>query len=99
MDINEPQAAWDALSHVDGLQPKMPVPESSRIEFLNLQASAAIALGELERGRTYVEARIKAAHLQGYNLWASESLDVYQQMRNRWANEPQVEALAELFHQ
>ncbi len=97
MDINEPQAAWTALEWVDGLHPQMPVSQSSRIEIINLQASAAIALDDMERSHTYLEAGIKAAHAQGYSLWASESFDVYRQMRTKWPDEKRVEALQEAF--
>jgi transcriptional regulator with XRE-family HTH domain len=99
MDINKPQAAWDALEKVDGLHPKMSVPESSRIEIVNLQASAAIALEDMERGYTYLESGIMAARTQGYNLWASESFDVYQTMLIKWPLERQVKSMVDMFRQ
>jgi hypothetical protein len=46
MDLDQPQQAWDTLAKVDGLQPKMHVAESWRIEIINVQASAAAAPGD-----------------------------------------------------
>jgi transcriptional regulator with XRE-family HTH domain len=97
MDINDPQSAWDALTYVDGLHPKVTVRESIRIEFVNLQARAAVALGDMELSRTYLEAGITAAQIQGYGLWAGESFEVYQEMQSKWPNERYVKDIAELF--
>ncbi len=97
MDLDRPQQAWEALENVEGLNPKLPVAESWRIEIINLQASSAAALGDLERSCTYVEAGAKVAEAQGYDIWKSESADVFRQIQLRWPHESQVKSLAPLF--
>jgi tetratricopeptide (TPR) repeat protein/DNA-binding XRE family transcriptional regulator len=97
MDLDQPQQAWDALANVEGLNPKLHVAESWRIEIINLQASAAAELGDLERSCTYVEAGAHAAAMQGYEIWGSESADVFKQIQLHWPNEVRVKTLAEMF--
>lgn len=97
-DLHQPGDAWNALMHVDGLHPKMSVPVSTRIEFVNLQARTAAELGNMELSRTYLLASVDAASDQGYNLWLAEAHDVYQEMLTIWPNEPQIQALGQLFH-
>ncbi len=96
-DLQQPEDARAALMKVDGIQPKMHVPESTRIEFLNLQAKTAALLKDLEASRTYLQAGVEAASKSGHELWVSEAFDVYQYMYTIWPNEPQVKLLAELF--
>ena len=96
-DLEQPQNAWEALVVVDGLQPKMPVPISTRIEFLNLQAKAAAELGDLELSITYLQASIQASSKQGYNLWLSEAYEIYQEMVAKWPHESQIQSLRDLF--
>ena len=96
-DLQQPEDAWAALTRVDGMQPRMQVPESTRIEFLNLQAKTAAMRKDLETSRTYLQAGVEAAFKSGHQLWVSEAFDVYQSMYAIWPNEPQVKFLAELF--
>ncbi len=96
-DLKQPKDAWDALMAVDGLHPKMLVPISTRIEFLNLQARTAAELGNMELSKTYLEASVHTSDEQGYNLWLSEAHDVYQEMLEIWPNESQIQALRDLF--
>ncbi|MBV9689225.1 MAG: helix-turn-helix transcriptional regulator [Ktedonobacteraceae bacterium] len=93
MDLYDPGEAWKALEKAEGL----PVPMSTHIEIINLQASAAAALGDLGSSCAYVEAGAKAAAQQGYPIWSSEAADVFQQIQNTWPKEPKVLALAGLF--
>lgn len=97
-DLHQPTDAWNALMRVDGLHPKMNIPISTRIEFMNLQARTAAELGNMELSRTYLLASVDTASAQGYNLWVEEAHDVYQEMLTLWPNEPQVKALGQLFH-
>jgi len=99
MDLDQPQQAWDILATMDGLHPKMHVAESWHIEIINLQASAAAALGDLELSCTYVEAGAKAAKAQEYEIWQSEASDVFKQIQLCWPYESRVKTLADLFHQ
>ena len=96
-DLQQPQEAWAALMKVDGIQPKMQVPESTRIEFLNLQAKTAASLGNLEASRAYLQAGVEAASISGHELWVGEAFGVYQYMYTIWPDEPQVKSLAGLF--
>jgi hypothetical protein len=98
-DLEQPKDAWTALVKVDGLHPSMPVPESTRIEFLNLQATTAATLGQLELSQTYLQAGVEAAHKSGHALWIDEAFEGYQLIRARWPDEPQVRTLAGLFEQ
>ncbi|WP_338251503.1 helix-turn-helix transcriptional regulator [Dictyobacter halimunensis] len=99
MDLDQPQQAWDALAQVDGLNPKLPIAESWRIEIINLQGSAAAELGNLEMSCAYVEAGANAAVEQGYEIWQSESADVFKQIQMRWPVETRVKNLEGLFQQ
>lgn len=98
-DLEQPKDAWKALLVVDGLQPKMPVPISTRIEFLNLQAKAAAELGDLELSISYLQASIQASSKQGYNLWLSEAYEIYQEIAARWPHESQIQSLRDLFQE
>jgi hypothetical protein len=96
-DLEQPKDAWQALLTVDGLRPTMPVPISTRIEFLNLQAKTAAELGNLELSTSYLQASVYASRRYGYNLWLNEAQTVYQQLVRRWPHEPQIQALREVF--
>jgi tetratricopeptide (TPR) repeat protein len=98
MDLGRCQDAWDSLENVNALSPKTAVGESVRIEILNLQASAAVSLGELEASLTYVEAAREASAVQGYDLWQSEAHEVFRQIQRTWPDEPRVKEVAERFH-
>ncbi len=97
LDLNEPQEALKTFALVDGLSPKIPLPERVRLEFLNYQATAFLELRDLEQSSTYLEAAVKGALTLGSESRYNEALDVYQQMRIIWRHEPQVKALADMF--
>ncbi len=96
-DLEQPQDAWNALVQVDGIQPKMQVPESTRIEFTNLQAKAAAKMGNMELSCVYLQASAESSTAAGYSLWKSEAFETYQYMREIWPDESQVKTLAGLF--
>jgi tetratricopeptide (TPR) repeat protein len=96
-DLQRPQAAWDALMQVDGLHPKMPVLESARIEFVNLQAKTSANLGNMDESASYLEAAVQAADTAGYPVWREEAQEIYQGLFKRWPHEKQVRQLGELF--
>ncbi|MBV8822722.1 MAG: hypothetical protein JO123_08030, partial [Ktedonobacteraceae bacterium] len=97
MDLGRYQDAWDSMENANDIIPKMTVPESLRIEVINLQARAAIGLGDLEASLTYVEAAREASAAQGFNLWQSEAHEVFQQIQRTWPDEQQVKGVAERF--
>ncbi len=96
-DLRQPKDSWKALMQVDGLQPKMVVTDSSRLEFLNLQAKTSASLGEMERASTYLESSVHAADATGYMVWREEAGEVYQEMCQIWPNELQIRRLGKLF--
>ena len=96
-DLQQPKDAWTALRKVEGMKPKMPVPESTRIEFLNLQAKTAASLGNLELSHAYLRAAVEATSVSGHRLWLDEAFDVYQYLYMIWPDEPVVRSLAGLF--
>jgi DNA-binding XRE family transcriptional regulator len=96
-DLEQPKDAWEALLTVDGLQPKMPVPISTRIEFLNLQAKTAAELGDMELSISCLQESVQVSHKLGYNLWLNEAQDIYQGIVEIWPEEPQIQALRDLW--
>lgn len=96
-DLEQPKDAWKALMIVDGLRPKMPVPISTRIEFLNLQAKSSAELGNMELSTSYLHSSVHASSKRGYNLWLNEAHDISQQLMGKWPNEPQIQALRDAF--
>ena len=96
-DLQQPKDAWNVLMQVDGIQPKIPMVESTRIEFLNLQAKTAGLSGDMERSCEYLRASVKAAKKSGYEIWVQEAYDVYLTLCQIWPYEKQVKSLAMLF--
>lgn len=96
-DLRQPDDAWQSLMRVDGLQPKIAVTESARIEFINLQAQTAAALGNMEQSCFYVQASVDAADAAGYSIWREEAAEVYQELAQIWPHELQVRNLGRLF--
>ncbi len=93
-DLHQPDDAWLSLSQVDGVHPKLPTPESTRIEIINLQARTTAAQGNMEQSIAYWLAGIDAASAQGYSIWKEEATEVYGYLCERWPHEQQVKALA-----
>lgn len=97
LDLNEPREALKTFILVDGLQPKIQLPERVRLEFLTYQATALLELRDLEQSSTYLEAAVKGALALGSESRYNEAFDVYKQMRLIWRYEPQVKVLGSLF--
>ena len=98
LDLDQPQAALEAFNKVDGLQPKISIGESTRLEFINLQAKAAIAMRDRDASVIYIEAATKQAKVLDSQWGRSEAWEVYQQMKLVWPKDPTVKKMAELFH-
>ena len=96
-DLNQTKEAWSALAKVDGLRPKLVVTESSRLEFLNLQAKTAALLGNMDESCVYLQASVDGADATGYSVWREEAADVYRYMKQVWPNERKVRDLDDLF--
>jgi transcriptional regulator with XRE-family HTH domain/tetratricopeptide (TPR) repeat protein len=98
-DLKQPKDAWNALMQVNGVQPKMPVTESTRIEFINLQAKTAAMLGNMEESCTYLQAGVDAADAAGYSIWREEATEIYQDLVRIWPHELQIRRLGSLLNQ
>ena len=96
-DLQQPSASWDVLMKVDGMQPKIPVLESARIEVLNLQAKTAALLNNMEQSHEYLAASVKAAKESGYTIWVEEAYDVYLTLCQIWPQEKLIKNLVALF--
>ncbi len=96
--LGQYQEAWNALEPIHCTNPNIHISESTRIEFMNLQASAAIGLNDLERSCHYLNASVRASKTAGYNLRTSEAYEIYQEIKQKWPNESSVKELIELFH-
>lgn len=68
-----------------------------RVELTVRQAGASLALGNLEQSKTYLELAVASAKTLGSQLRRNEAYDIFQQIQEKWPNEQQVQALAELF--
>jgi DNA-binding SARP family transcriptional activator len=96
-DLQQPEPAWNALMQVDGIHPKIPTTESTRLEVLNLQAKTAASLGDLEKSCFYLQASVQAAKSGGYRIWQEEAYDVYLFLLQTWPHEKVVKNLLQPF--
>ncbi|MBA2682760.1 MAG: helix-turn-helix transcriptional regulator [Ktedonobacteraceae bacterium] len=99
LDLDQPHAALEAFNTVDGLAPKISIGESTRLEFINLQAKAATAMRERDATIMYIEAAIGQEKTLDSQWGRSEAWEVYQQMRLVWPGDTKIKVLAELFRQ
>lgn len=97
LDLNQAKEADKAFARVDGLHPKMKVPERVRIEFLNYQAETFVSLRDMDRSCTYLEEAVRASLALGSERRYTQANEVYQKMRLIWRCEPRVKVLNELF--
>lgn len=97
LDLDQPKQAWDAFAKVDGLHPKIVIGELTQLEFMNLQAKAAVAMRNQELTRQYIEAAATRADDLKCRWGRTEAFEVYQQARLVWAGEPQIKTLGQLF--
>jgi hypothetical protein len=66
------------------------------IELINCQAEAAIALGDIERAATHVEASVRGAKRLRSPKRLRDSEILYEQLGVRWPTDPRVKRLDEL---
>lgn len=97
LDLGQAKGAAEAFEKIDGMQPKVKVPERVRIEFLTYQAETFIASRNLEQGSAYLEEAVKASLALGSERRYSQASEVYQKMRLVWPYEAKVKALGALF--
>ena len=97
LDLKQPKEADKAFTQIDGLQPKAKVPERVRIEFLNYQAETFVALRDMERSSTYLEAAVKASLALGSERRYTQAAEVFQKMCVAWPYESRMKTLRDLF--
>ena len=98
LNLHQGKQAAAALEHVDGLSPKIPISERSRIDILVQQSWAASQIDDLEMFTTHIGAAISAARKLGTELFLSEAWECYER-QGKWYKEPQFKHLGELFKQ
>jgi len=97
LDLHQLEGAEKAFAQVDGLDPKIHVPERVRIEFLNYQAETFTKLQKMEQAHTYLEEAVKASLTLGSERRYSQAFEVYKQMRLVWRHETRIKELGNLF--
>src|SRR5947209_3060426 len=97
LDLHQLEEAEKAFAQVDGLNPKIHVPERVRIEFLNYQAETFTKLQKMEQAHTYLEEAVKASLALGSERRYSQAFEVYKQMRLVWHHETRIKELGEFF--
>ena len=97
LDLKRPKEAEQVFARVDGLQPKLKVPERVRIEFLNYQAETFITMRDMDRSLAYLEETVKASLALGSERRYTQANEVYQKMCVVWPYESRVKTLRELF--
>ncbi|HVB24520.1 MAG TPA: BTAD domain-containing putative transcriptional regulator [Ktedonobacteraceae bacterium] len=97
LELNQPDEAEKVLARIDGLQPKIQIPERVRIELLNYQIEVFTALQCMEEACTYLEAAVKSSLAIGSERRLHESFVLFQHMQNVWRNESRVHQLGNLF--
>ena len=97
LDLGQPGNAWGALERIEKLPAIIVVPDRVRVEAFTHKAEAAVALGDQELFRTYIEMGVSGAKTLGSEKRYNETLDVYRQARRVWQNEPKVKELQDLF--
>ena len=96
--LGNAHAAWESLSQVDGLNPKIEVGEFTRLAILKSQARTAITLRDLELASQHLEVLItNAAQLQS-QYGQTRAAEVYDAMRLVWPGEPHIAHLGEMLH-
>lgn len=98
LELDQPQKAWEVFSEVEALKQKIVIPERTIVEIVNCQAEAAVAQRNLELASAHLKTGLVGAIKLKSERRFAETFAVYKQMRFVWPHEPEVKALAELFH-
>lgn len=98
LELDQPQKAWETFAEVEKLKQQIVIPERTIIEIVNCQAEAAVAQRNLELASEHIQAGIAGAQRLKSERRFADTFAVYKEMRLIWPHEPQVKALAELFH-
>ncbi|MEO7020705.1 MAG: helix-turn-helix transcriptional regulator [Ktedonobacteraceae bacterium] len=97
LELGQPHEAEKVFAKIDGLQPKIQLPERVRIELLNYQIETFITLEYMEQACIYLEQAVSASYSLGSKKRLQESLSLFQQMQKIWPYEQLVKQLKSLF--
>lgn len=97
LSLDDPEGAEIILSRIDGLQPKIQLPERVRIELLNYQVKVFLALRKKEQATIYLEEAANASFAIGSERHFQDAFALYRQMQHLWKYESEVQQLADLF--
>ena len=97
LDLEQAKEAEKAFGRVDGLHPKINVPERVRIEFLTYQAETFTHLRTMDAACDYLEEAVKASLALGSERRYSQASEVYQQMCVIWRHESRIRTLGDVF--
>ncbi len=97
LDLGQPKEASSAFERIERFPDPIVISERARIEAINHQAEAAIALGDQERFRMYIEMGVKRAKVLGSEKRYNEAREIYRQAKLIWSNEARIKGLQELF--
>jgi hypothetical protein len=97
--LGQPHEAEKTFARIDGLHPHIPVPERVRVELLNYQIEAFIALENLDQACTYLEAAALSAASIGSKRLFQEAFSLFHSLQNIWHHEQRVQQLGNVFMQ
>lgn len=97
LNLHQGKQAAVALEQVNGLAPKLPISERSRIDLLIQQSWAASQIGDLDMFCTHIDAAIASARKLGSDLLLSEAWECYSR-QGQWKQEKQFKRLGEQFN-
>ncbi len=98
LNLHQGKQAAVVLEQVNGLSPKLPISERSRIDILVQQSWAASQIGDLDMFCTHIDAAIASARRLGSDLLLSEAWECYSR-QGQWKDEQQFKGLGEHFNQ
>ncbi|WP_161982369.1 bacterial transcriptional activator domain-containing protein [Dictyobacter alpinus] len=99
LELGQPLKAHNILQQIPTMGPTEQIPERIRVEFLNYQARALMAVGDLEQACAYIETAVEASTAIGSRKRFQESFAVFQQMKDVWPTEMRIHELRDLFLQ
>ena len=94
LNFQQAQYAWDAITKAAEYVPDTLSPR--RIELLNHQTLASVALGDLEQSCMYFESATTSGKKLGSDLYLTGASEIYQNMLAKWPHERRVKELADL---
>jgi transcriptional regulator with XRE-family HTH domain len=97
LDLDRPDTAWASFEKLQG-PASAETPERIRLEVVNHQGRAAIALGDLEKYAWCLETGLTGAQRLGSQKRFDEAVSIYRQdLPAAWKHEAKITTLAERF--